>query len=136
MPTLYEEDGLVKVEFNPSKRLVILSWRSLHGPHYRKGLNAMLAEVKKLTVTTLISDTSIATGVQSAEDLAYVDQIAKQLVAFGVKRYIVVTPQSAIARMGTTRIAKTVASLENKIERAAVATLDEALRLADGKLAA
>jgi hypothetical protein len=131
---VYEEAGKVKVEHDPGEKLFAIHWSSLNGPHYRKAVDLMVAAMKEHGVRTYISDSSAAKDVQTQEDLAYLHIVAQQIVEAGAKVFIAVTPASAIAKMGANKVAKAAEGVG--VQRHAVATYEEALKVARGAKAA
>jgi hypothetical protein len=131
---IYEEANKVRVEYDASAKVHAIHWFSLHGPHYRKAIEAMIAHMRKNATLNYISDSSAAKDVQTQEDLEYVKVAAGHLAQAGVKRFVVVMPASAIAKMGANKVVKTAADVG--IERHVAPNYDEALRIIRGAKAA
>ena len=135
MKTIHTEPGLAQLQYDPDRKLYVIHWSSYHGPHYRRTLEAMLAEVKKTGLKTYITDASLAKDVPLSEDFEWVEKVAKPaLVKGGLEKFITVLPASAIAKMTTTRIGKVASSAGLEICQAH--SMEEALKFADGRKAA
>lgn len=86
----------VRIEVDRLTKTYFSQWKSQHGPHYRKGIDLVLADVAKNGITSYITDATAATDVQSQDDLQYLQTTGtKILIAAGLKRFIIVVPPSA-----------------------------------------
>lgn len=125
----------VRIEVDRTTKTYFSQWKSQHGPHYRKGIDLVLADVAKNGITSYITDATAATDVQSQEDLQYLQTTGtKILIAAGLKRFIIVVPPSAIAKMGANhldRLAKATGVAHHM-----VGSVAEALALANVRQAA
>lgn len=128
MDLVYEAPGKVRLEKDRTRRLYVAHWKSLLGPHYRAACQAMLDDAKRSGgVAVYVSDPHEAKDVQSQDDLAFAGEVVKALIANGCKRFVVVSPQSAVTKMGANRMGRVVDAAG--VERVMVTTLAEALRL-------
>lgn len=125
--TITDEPGKFRLEHDPEHDCYIMHWRSYHGPHYRKAIETLLAELGKQRASTYVSDASQPTDVQSQEDIAWIALRMQEMPRLGVKRVIVVQPASFIAKMGSKRMAATAASVG--LQRTEVGSLGEAMAL-------
>lgn len=128
MQLLYESEGRVRLEADNDRKVFLARWQVLCGEHYRAACEALLASAARHGIETYISDPHAATDVQRQEDLQYAAEVVGQLIALGCKRFLVVSPHSAVTRMATNRMGRVVDGIG--VERHVVATLDEALRMA------
>lgn len=135
MIEIYAEPELVSVEHDPGARCFITHWKSYHGPHFRRAVEAMLKEVARHGIDAYISDASAARDVPEQADFQWVETVVKaELLKGGIKKFITVVPASSIAKMGATRFGK-VASTAG-VDTWQVASVADALAAAHGKKAA
>ena len=135
MPIIFSAPNLATVEHDPARKRFVSHWSSYHGPHFRKGVEAMLTEARKSGAHAYIADASQAKDVPSQEDFQWIETYVKpELLKAGLQMFITVMPASSIARMATARTGKIAA--QAGVQSHAVASLAEAHAVADGKKAA
>jgi hypothetical protein len=135
MHTILDIPGLVTLEGDRIKRLYVTHWKKYFGPHFKKVLEALLAEVKTTGVQHYISNASAARDVPSPEDFQWVEtQVKPALLKAGLKKFITVVPASSLGKMTTMRFGKLAS--EAGVETYQVESLQQGLDAAAGKLAA
>ncbi|MFZ5442611.1 MAG: hypothetical protein ACOZQL_21560 [Myxococcota bacterium] len=135
MKTIYSEPNLVTLQHDAALRCYAMHWQSYHGPHFRRAVEAMLADVKKNGLDAYISDASVAKDVPQPADFQWVESHVKaELVKGGIKKFITIIPASAIAKMGANRFGKVASNAG--VETWQVASMAEALDAVTGRKAA
>lgn len=129
MEVIFEASGLVRAERDLRRGVYVARWWHLCGPHYRAACTAMLDDARRRGgLACYVSDPSEARDIQSREDLLYAATVVRSFIELGCRRFIVVSPHSAVTKLATNRMGRVVD--EEGVERAMVATLGEALQLA------
>ncbi|PZR18517.1 MAG: hypothetical protein DI536_01160 [Archangium gephyra] len=127
MDVILELEGRVRIE--RQHRTYVATWLRLNGPHYREACTAMLDDVKKRGgLECYVSDPSGARDIQNQEDIFFATAVVKELIDRGCRRFIVVSPRSAVTKLATNRMGRVVD--DAGVERVMVETIDEALQLA------
>lgn len=135
MKTILTLPGLARLDHDPAAKIFVMHWTSYLGPHFKQGIEALLAESRRSGIFAYISNASAAKDVPAQPDFQWVESHVKpELLKAGLKRFITVVPQSAIAKMGTQRFGKVAANAG--VETYAVASLDDALDAARAAKAA
>ncbi|MFZ5440339.1 MAG: hypothetical protein ACOZQL_10040 [Myxococcota bacterium] len=129
MELVFEIPDRVRLERDAARGIYLARWSSLCGPHYRAACAALLDDAKaRGGLSVYVSDPHEAHDVQTQDDLVFAGEVVKRLIALGCKRFVVVSPQSAVTKLATNRMGKVVDA--EGVERLMAPTLEDALRLA------
>lgn len=129
MQVIFEVEGRVRVERDARRGIYVAQWQRLYGPHYRAACDAIVADAKRRGgLECYVSDPHEARDIQMPEDIAYATDVVKTLIELGCKRFIVVSPKSAVTKLATNRMGRVVD--DEHVERLMAETLEGALQLA------